>query len=138
MSFNLQGTVEIQGESLRQFMAQLGYRPARPNGGWYTDNETLAGNRILSTRTAIKLHNLQREEWQEIAPGWYGVPQFNLNIAISPYMLNKLQAAKIVKQVKFTPVRKAINGVRMPVDLNANLIKVVDEVYWNMLGIEKE
>lgn len=138
MSYELRGTAGIQGESLRLFMGQLGYRPARPNGGWATDNPALAGNRVLSTRTAIKLHNLPREAWVEVMPGWFGVPFLNLGILVNSYAMNVIQAAKLVKQVKLVPVRDAPNGMMLAIDPNANLIKAADPAYMAMFGLAQE
>lgn len=135
MSFELRGTAGIQGESLRLFMGALGYYPARPNGGWATSNQALAPNRVISTRNAIRLHNLKREEWVEIMPGWFGVPFMNLGITINNYAMNVIQAAKLVEHVKLVPVRKAPNGMMLAIDPNANLIRAADPSYMAIFGL---
>jgi len=130
-------TGNVQAESLRLFMGMLGYVPARWNGGFVTENPRLAGNRTLSTATAIKLHNLTGDEWveSEEAPGWYLPAGFNLRIAITAYGVNMLQASKIVQHIKFQPKRTATNGLSLPKDENVHLVRFVDQRYAPLFGL---
>lgn len=130
-------TTAIQAESLRLFMAQLGYRPWRGNGGWITDNPAMSANRTLSTKTAIGLHNRKRKDWVEVGPGWYGLPDLKLRLVVTAYGLNLLNAAKLVKEIKLQPSRRATNGLVMPPDALAHLIKIKDEKYWALFGLKQ-
>ena len=138
MAYELLGTQLIQQESLRLFMASLGYFPARPNGGFRNQNPELAANAVLSTRTAIKLHNLSRSEWVKTEDGRYAAEGLNLTLRLNDYAVNVSQAAKMVHEVKLVPNKKAVNGFTMPVDANANLIRVTHPEYWEMFGIPQE
>lgn len=135
MDFQLVGTVEVQMESLRMFMQQLGYVPYRPNGGWITSNPALQANRVISTRTAIKLHNLSRKEWKEFKDGWFHPKGIPVDIAVNTYALNILMSHKIVQQIKLQAKRSAENGFVFPPDANANLIKFTDKRYHKLFGL---
>lgn len=141
MSFTPVKTDHIQAESLRAFMETLGYRPARENGGWITDNPYLQGNRQLSTATAIKLHNKGKAGWEkykvENAPGtWYRPKGMNIDILLSSYGLNVLLASKIVKEVKFQASGRYVNGLVFPQDPLAHLIRPIDKRYLKEFGID--
>jgi hypothetical protein len=135
MEFQLVGTVEVQMESLRMFMQQLGYVPYRENGGWITANPALQANRVMSTRTAIKLHNLTKKGWKEFKPGWYHPAGIPVDIAVNSYSLNILLTHKIVQQVKLQAKRSATNGFVFPPDANANLIKFTDKRYHKLFNL---
>lgn len=141
MTFKIVTTVSMQAESLFLFMQALGYRPARNNGGWITDNPYLQGNRNLSTATAIKLHNKDKRGWEKLtipgAPGtWYRPKGLNVDVCLSAYGLNRLLSAKLVEQVKFQASNKYLSGVVFPQDEHANMIKPVDKRYLKDFGIE--
>lgn len=139
MTFEVVPTDQVQAESLRLFMEQLGYHPARPNGGFITYQSQLQANRALSTATAIKLHNLSREDWKQYKDTtWLAPSDLPLEMLISHYALNRLMTAKLVQTVKFQASRKAVNGLVFPPDQNANLIRVVDTKYRPLLGLPEE
>lgn len=136
MTFEVVHTDQVQAESLRLFMEQLGYFPARPNGGFITYQRELQANRAVSTRTAIKLHNLTREDWVKYKDSnWYAPANLPLETLISDYALNRLMAAKLVEKVKFQSSRKCLNGLVFPPDPLAHLVKVADESYRPLLGL---
>lgn len=141
MTFEIVPTDAVQAESLRLFMQALGYRPARVNGGFITDNPYLQANRQLSTATAIKLHNRGKAGWEKFKVEghdgtWYRPKGLSgVDILMSPYGLNVLLATKLVKEVKFQASRKAINGLVFPPDPLANLIKAADPRYLREFGI---
>lgn len=141
MSFQPVSTANVQAESLRLFMQQLGYFPSRANGGFTTDNPYLQRYRQISTATAIKLHNKQRAGWVKVKLDnsdvtWYKPKGLNVEIMLTAYGVNTLLAAKLVKQVKFQASRRALNGLVFPTDPLANLIKPQDTRYFGDFGIE--
>lgn len=135
MDFQLMSTSEIQAESLLRFMQQLGYQPYRQNGGWITTNPALQANRVISTRTAIKLHNLRKKDWKEFKPGWYAPKGIPVDVACSAYSLNILLQYKIVHAVKLQAKRSAENGFVFPPDELANLVKFTDKRYGSLFGV---
>lgn len=134
-TFQLVDTGSAQVESLVNFMGQLGYRPARENGGWVTDNPALKANRSLSNATAIKLHNLVGIQWGVTAQGWrfpdsdYGAPA-NVDILLSPVAYNMLQASKIFKQVKIQATRKGFG-----IQVQSFMVKPLDPIYTRVLQL---
>lgn len=134
--FRLYDTSVIQAESLRLFMASLGYLPARPNGGWITENPALIANRNISTRTAIRLHNLPENEWVSVTQGWFRPSGINIDLAVTRATLRVVFANKLVHQVKFSPAKNTTNGLSMPVDPLAHLVKPADAQFlidWNII-----
>lgn len=124
MTFQVVATADIQAESLRLFMQALGYYPARVNGGFFTMNPSLAANRVVSTATAIKLHNLTRNDWKRYKDTpYYRAENLPLEILVSEYTLDVLMVTKLCEQVKFQASRNHLNGLVFPPDANANLIK---------------
>lgn len=135
MTYQVLDTFELQAESLLMFMRQLGYQPYRPNGGWITTNPILQANRVISTRTAIKLHNLRKKDWKEFKPGWFTPKGVPVDVACSAYALNILLQHKIVHEVKLHAKRDAVNGFVFPPDELANLVKLTDKRYHVLFGI---
>ena len=132
-------TQYAQSESLRQFMRGLDYLPARPNGGFATTSAVLKPHSQISTATAIKLHNLTREDWKPhpVYTGYFYPEALadKLDILISEFTLDIIMASKVVHKVKFQASRKHINGLVFPPDENANLVRVTKPSYKKMLGI---
>lgn len=126
-------TFSLQAESLLQFMVKLGYTPARSNGGFET--HLYPANSIVSTRTAIKLHNLTKDQWLRDPDGSYVPGNLPLKLRLNAYGVNNVLAAKFVHQVKLTPCRNSSNGIKMPKDEGSHLIKLVDESYGDMFGL---
>lgn len=136
MTFQVTPTADIQAESLRLFMAALGYYPARQNGGFITMNPALAANSQYSTRTAITLHNLSREDWKQYrGTPFYGPEGLDLQLLVTEYTLNVIMATKLVEKVKFQASRKAPCGLVFPPDQNANLIRAMSKGYLPLFGI---
>lgn len=139
MTFQVTPTQYAQAESLRQFMRGLDYDPARSNGGFRTHSKALKANSQISTATAIKLHNLSREDWKpyELDNNYfYPAPlDGKVDILISEYTLDVIMASKVVQKVKFQASRKAVNGLVFPPDENANLVRVTKESYKRLIGI---
>lgn len=141
-------TKNIQLESLFNFMAYLGYEPARidrdtcsgkerhkvRNGGWqmFGGEAAKGANRNISTRTAIKFHNLEIDDYEEIIPGWFSPKGVNMDIRLSKYALNVLLAHKIVHQVKFQAANRAIRGIQFQSDM----VSFTDPVYATLYGVE--
>lgn len=134
-AFQLVDTTSAQVESLINFMSQLGYRPARLNGGWVTDNPALQANRSLSNATAIKLHNLTSLQWGVTSEGWrfpdtdFGAPS-GIDILLSPVAYNMLQASKIFKCVKIQATRKG-SGIQV----QSFMVKPLDPIYTRVLQL---
>lgn len=136
MDDKVKDTMGLQMESLRIFMGSLSYTPARANGGFYTDLPLLASRSQLSTRTAIRLHNLDRSDWDKVpgkdlyTPSQYSGMQglFEVTAAGLAY----IQAMKLVKEVKFTPTKRAPNGLLLKHE-NCHLVKANSELVAEML-----
>ncbi|WOZ57456.1 hypothetical protein [Pseudomonas phage vB_PseuGesM_254] len=147
-NFQKVDTKSIQLESLFNFMAYLGYEPARidrlpaagkerhktRNGGWqmFSGVQAKGGNRNISTRTAIHLHNQELSDYEEVKPGWFKPKGTKVDMHLSKYALNVLLAHKLVHQVKFQAANRAIRGIQFQSDM----VRFVDPTYATLYGIE--
>jgi hypothetical protein len=113
--FNKIDTFAIQAESLLRVMQVLGFRPHRENGGFISSFHK--ANRVISTRTAIRLHNLTINEWTAYSEGlgndaiMYAPEGINVAFSLTPEGRDIVLASKLVHKVKFNPSRKEPNGI---------------------------
>ncbi len=128
--FEMKDTAQAQIESLCNFMDQLGYKPARANGGWVTDQPQLKGIRNLSNATAIKLHNLPRGSWKRVEGGWMHAEGVNVELYLSPVRLNMLFASKLFHKIKFQATRDS-RGFQ----IQSHMVKPVDSLYTDLLDL---
>lgn len=105
--FEVKDTGDLQIQSLIEFMSQLGYAPARQNGGWVNNNPILKANKNLSNATAIFLHNSKKKAWERIGETpFFRCPAQNVDLALSFIQLQRAYASRYVEKVKLQATRK--------------------------------
>lgn len=127
--FELKDTSKVQEQSLILFMQNLSYVPS--GTGWKTENKVLKANTTLSHSTAIKLHNLKRDQWKSIGNGWWKPEGLNISLAVSTYGLVQLFAKKLVHKVKIQHNRRSKNRLTV----QSYMVKLNDKHYAEELGL---
>ena len=133
--FVAKDTTRVQLDSLIAVMDALSYRIDTDNRvslGFVTDNRGLKGNRNISLRTAVKIHNTPRKDWQKLTEGWYTLPIAGLDIAVTAYALNILYARKLVTHVKLVKSRKSPNRLKV----ESHMVKPANRAYIPLIGLE--
>lgn len=98
-------TTHIQTTSLQHFMGGLDYQLV--DGQFQTKSKGMRHMAKIAFHTAVQLHNLGNNEWIEdkqtnsFSPKVFNGKQYKqLDMHLSGYALQQLQARRLVKQVK--------------------------------------
>ena len=128
-------TTFIQTNSLAHFMGGLGYE--RKGNGFETKEKNMSHIKRLSYSTAVQLHNLPVNGWVEdtstntFSPVIFNGKEYRgLDLHISGYGLQMLQARRLVKRVKLVSTRKG--GFKV----QSNMVKPQTSFLTGVLGLK--
>lgn len=134
MEFKIVNTEAMQLASLRAFMAALGYRPEAPNKRvmFVTDNPNVKHHQKLSLSTAVKLHNIGAEGWEEFAVGYFRPRVAGLDMCLDALTLTRVYSERLVKNVKIQYSKKADLGVQV----QSHIVELAQPHYLRVSGLE--
>lgn len=124
MSFQLKDTVQVQIQSVVNFMANLGYVPdPRVRNLSFTNlNDQNSANARISFRTATRLHNSTLEDWKVVEDRQiaFNAKVAGLNVAWPVVAVLLADASKLVIKSKMAVKR---NGEVIINSENAKLVR---------------